>query len=205
MIEKIIIAGAGGQGVMLLGKVLANAALKDNLNVTWLPSYGAEVRWGAAHCMVIISSGDIPSPYIDKADTLIIMNEPSLLKFKQRIKNKGLLLINSSLIKTQILANHPPEADQPAAETQIVADKKSACICVQSANICALPFTEAAVKLGNIKVANMIALGSYIARKKIFSKQTVFKVIEEIVPAEKKSLIEINKQALLTGIELIRR
>jgi len=182
MIEKIIIAGAGGQGVMLLGKVLANAALKDNLNVTWLPSYGAEVRWGAAHCMVIISSGDIPSPYIDKADTLIIMNEPSLLKFKQRIKNKGLLLINSSLISPNIIKHISPNIRQ----------------------IC-LPFTEAAVKLGNIKVANMIALGSYIARKKIFSKQTVFKVIEEIVPAEKKSLIEINKQALLTGIELIRR
>jgi 2-oxoglutarate ferredoxin oxidoreductase subunit gamma len=190
MIEKIIIAGSGGQGILLLGKILATAALKKGENVTWFPTYGAEVRGGTAHCMVVVSSSDIPSPYIDKADTLIIMNDLSLSKFKQRLKTKGLLLANSSLADsntlTQICAN----------PTQMVADKKSACIC-------ALPFTEVAVNLGNIKVANMVALGAYIAKKKIITKQIAFATIEDIAPAEKKNLIAINKQAIEEGIRLI--
>ena len=174
---EIIIAGAGGQGIMLLGKVLAGAALTGDFKVTWFPTYGAEVRGGAAHCMVIISSEDIPSPYIDKADTLIIMNNLSLLKFKQRIKNKGLLLINSSLV-------NPSKSKYP--------------------NTFYLPFTEVAIKLGNIKVANMVALGAYIAKRKILTKLDVFTAIEEIAPAEKRSLITINKQAIEEGIRLAK-
>ena len=80
MVEKIIIAGSGGQGIMLLGKVTAQAGLRKGYHVSWFPTYGAEVRGGAAHCMVIISSDEIPSPYINKADTLIIMNEPLALQ-----------------------------------------------------------------------------------------------------------------------------
>ena len=163
---------------MLLGKVLALSALRKGLNVTWFPSYGAEVRGGAAHCMVIISSEEIPSPYIDKADTLIVMNEPSLFKFSQKIKTRGLLLVNGSLV------NRRPDA--------------------KSKDICVLPFTEAAAKLGNIKIANMIALGAYIAKTNILSKQIVFEAIKEIAPAEKKSLIEINKQAIEEGIRLVK-
>lgn len=165
---------------MLLGKVIAQAALMEGLNVTWFPSYGAEVRGGAAHCMVIVSSEEIPSPYIDKADTLIIMNEPSLLKFKQRIKNKGLFLINSSLVHKRVLK-------QILASTVFV-----------------LPFTETAAKMGSIKIANMVALGAYIAKRQILSKQTVFDAIEEIAPAEKKDLIQINKQAIEEGIKLAK-
>jgi 2-oxoglutarate ferredoxin oxidoreductase subunit gamma len=98
MMEKIIIAGAGGQGIMLLGRVLAEAAMRENKYVTWLPSYGAEVRGGTAYCMVVISHKEIGSPYIEEADTLIIMNNPSLEKFKDRIKKQGLLILNSSLV-----------------------------------------------------------------------------------------------------------
>jgi 2-oxoglutarate ferredoxin oxidoreductase subunit gamma len=179
MIEQIIIAGSGGQGIMLLGKVLAQMGLRMGLNITWFPSYGAEVRGGAAHCMVIISSEDIPSPYINKSDSLIIMNEPSLLKFKQRAKSKGLLLINSSLLKPEVIK-------QKAA----------------GANRVYLSFTETAIKLGNIKVANTVALGAYIAKRGIFSKQIAFTAIEEIAPKEKKGLIEINKQAIEQGMRL---
>ena len=164
---------------MLLGKVLACAALKKNLNVTWFPSYGAEVRGGAAHCMVIISSEEVPSPYIDKADILIAMNEPSLLKFKQRIKSRGLLLVNGSLV------NRRPDAKSKGIRT--------------------LPFTEAAAKLGNIKVANMVALGAYIAKSNTLSKQVVFEAIQEIAPEEKKDLIQINKLAIEEGIKLAQR
>lgn len=178
MMEKIIIAGAGGQGVMLLGKVLAEAALKENKFISWFPSYGAEVRGGTANCMVVISEEEIPSPYVQKADTLIIMNQPSLEKFKNRIVPKGLFILNSSLI----------ECDSGQANTQVLKG----------------PFTEMAVKLGNIKVANMIALGVFIAKKRIVAAKTVLETIEAIAPPGKQSLIEINKNALRTGIELVK-
>jgi len=175
MTERIIIAGSGGQGIMLLGKVLAQAAMLEGKFVTWLPSYGAEVRGGTAHCMIVVSSAEIGSPYINKADTLLIMNRPSLEKFASRIKNKGLLILNSSLapkitnINLQILEH---------------------------------PFTDIALKLGNIRVANMVALGCFIARKNIVKVKSVSSVIEEIAPEEKKGLIEINKKALEEGAGL---
>jgi len=173
MTEKIIIAGAGGQGVMLLGKIITEAASAENKNVTWLPSYGAEVRGGTANCMVVVSDQDIGSPYIVKADTLIIMNEPSLEKFKPKLKKTGLLIINSSLIDKKI-------------EDKNTRVKKG-------------PFTYIAMKLGNLKVANMVALGFYLANKNIINIQTVFTIIDKIAPADKRGLIAINKQALEEG------
>ena len=175
MIERIIIAGSGGQGIMLLGKVLAQSAMKENKYVTWIPSYGAEVRGGTAHCMVVISDSKIGSPYVEKADTLIIMNAPSLDKFKERIQNKGLFIINSSLAKQET-------------------DKK-----VRGVKF---PFTDIAIKLGNIRIANMVALGCFIAQKKTVDLKSVSSVIEEIAPADKKGLIEINQQALKEGMKL---
>src|SRR5512135_2367770 len=97
MTERIICAGFGGQGVMAMGKVLAISALQEGKNATWLPSYGAEVRGGTAHCLVVISDGPIASPFFEKADTLMILNDPSLRRFKTSIRDKGLLLVNSSL------------------------------------------------------------------------------------------------------------
>lgn len=180
MTEKIIIAGSGGQGIMLLGKVISGAALRKGLNVTWFPTYGAEVRGGSAYCMVIISSEDIPSPYVDKADTLIVMNEPSLFKFKQRVKNNGLLLANSSLIDSKNIKHK-----------------------IRISRQYYLPFTETAMKLGNIKVTNMIALGAYIAKRRVLEKRSVFSSIEDIAPEGKKNLININKQAVEEGIGLV--
>jgi 2-oxoglutarate ferredoxin oxidoreductase subunit gamma len=175
MLEKIIIAGSGGQGIMLLGKILAEAAVREEKYVTWLPSYGAEVRGGAAYCMVTISDQEIGSPYIDQADVLIIMNNPSLEKFRGRIKKKGLMIANSSLAEGNF-------------------DKTTHCL--------AHPFTDIAVSLGNIKVANMIALGCYISERKTVSIESAVRAIEETAPAEKKHLIEINRRALSKGEEL---
>ena len=177
MVENVIIAGAGGQGIMLLGKVLAEAAMREDKYVTWLPSYGAEVRGGTAHCMVVISDAEIGSPYIEEADGLIIMNGPSLKKFKGRIKNKGLLIVNSSLAGNMKDINKMP-------------------------NILKYPFTDLAVGLGNIKIANMIALGCFINRKNIVSAKSVSQVIQAIAPEDKKNLIEINQKALLEGMKL---
>jgi 2-oxoglutarate ferredoxin oxidoreductase subunit gamma len=179
MIERLIIAGAGGQGIMLMGRILALAALREGKQVSWIPAYGAEVRGGAAYCMVIISDKEIASPFIVKADSLIIMNAPSLDKFKEKVDKKGLIIINSSLAKKVASLN-------PNIQNVWV------------------PFTEIAVKLGNIKVANMVALGAYIAKKRIVSPKAVSKVIKEVAPPEKKGLIEINQKAISVGIQSIR-
>ena len=160
---------------MLLGKVLAEAAMQEDKFVSFLPSYGAEVRGGTCHCMVVISNKEIGSPYVDKADTLIIMNSPSLLKFKNRIKKNGLLLINSSLAS------------------------KSNC---KNTLTLQYPFTDIAVKLGNIRVANMVALGCFIAEKNILGLESVLEAISDIAPEEKKNLIEINQKALKEGAKL---
>ena len=174
MIERVLITGAGGQGIMLLGKVLAEAALLEDKFVTWLPAYGPEVRGGAAHCMVTISDDEIGSPYIVKADTLIIMNRMSMDKFKSRINNNGLMVINSSLAQ--------PDKN---IKTKTVSGK----------------FTDVAIELGNIKVANMAALGSYLENKKIIAMEDVVKVIKKMAPKDKPELITINLAALKKGME----
>jgi len=176
MTEKIIIAGAGGQGIMVLGKVLAEAAMREDKYVTWFPSYGAEVRGGTANCMVVISDEEIGSPYINKADSMIIMNEPSLLRFSSRIKEKGLLIINSSLSKSQ------PDT---------------------KAYVSRYPFTDIALQAGNIKVANIVALGCFIAKSKVVNINTVMQVINDFAPQNRRELAAINKNALKAGKELI--
>lgn len=172
MTERIIIAGSGGQGIMLLGKILSEAAMRENKFVTWLPAYGAEVRGGTSHCMVVISDKEIGSPYVEKADSLIIMNGPSLTRFKKRIKERGLLIINSSL----------------APKYKNI-----------KLNVLEQPFSDIAVGLGNIKVANMLALGLFLAKKKVVSLKSVSEVIQAIAPEDKKALVAINKKALEEG------
>ena len=178
MTEKIICAGFGGQGIMAMGKVLAMSALKEGKFVTWLPSYGAEVRGGTAHCMVIISDTAIASPTFDKADTLIILNDPSLKKFKNSIRNKGLLLVNSSL------------ADCKASSRRL--------------KVVQVPMTEMATKLGLDKVANTIAIGAYLGLKKIIALSTMEKAIEEVL-AHREKLITINKRALEEGFFFVQK
>ena len=175
MTEKIIIAGAGGQGIMLLGKVIADAAMRQNKYVTWLPAYGPEVRGGTAYCTVIISDQEIGSPSVDKADTLIIMNAPSLERFKEKLVVKGLLILNSSMAPKHTGKN---------------------------SEIIYQPFTDIALGLGNIKVANMVALGCLISKKRNLDVKTVLSVFEEMAPAGRKELIEINTKALKEGMKL---
>lgn len=178
MTEKIICAGFGGQGIMAMGKVLALSAMREGKFVTWLPTYGAEVRGGTAHCMVIISDQEIASPFIEKADTLIILNAPSLKKFKNSIRNKGLLLVNSTL------------ADCKGTSRRL--------------DVVEVPMTEMATKLGLDRVANTIAIGAYLAKKKIISMATMEKSIEEVL-AHKEKLIVINKRALEEGFFFVQR
>ncbi|MCK9431694.1 MAG: 2-oxoacid:acceptor oxidoreductase family protein [Candidatus Omnitrophica bacterium] len=175
MTERIIIAGSGGQGVMLLGKVLVQAAMLGGKQITWFPAYGPEVRGGTSHCMVVVSDQEIGSPYIGQADTLIILNRPSLEKFKSRLKAGGLLILNSSL-----------------------AGFKGA----KGLKILQFPFTDIAMNLGNIKVANMVALGCFVAAKKIIDPDNVLEVFKSMAPAGNLKILEINRQALKEGENL---
>ena len=160
---------------MLLGKVLAQTAMLEGKLVTWFPAYGPEVRGGTSHCMVTISDQEIGSPYITEADTLIILNHPSWEKFKGKLKAKGLLILNSSLAKID-------------KDTKI--------------EILQFPFTDIAIKLGNIKVANMVALGCFIVAKKIIKVKNILKVFKSMTPAGNLKILEVNQQALEAGQRL---
>ena len=175
MIERIIIAGSGGQGVMLLGKVLAQAAMLEGKQVTWFPAYGPEVRGGTSHCMVTISNCEIGSPYITEADTLIILNHPSLERFKGTLKDKGLLILNSSLAQIR-------------HQTKI--------------KVLQFPFTDMAIQLGNIKVSNMVALGCFAVAKKVIKIKNILKVFKAMAPAGNPEILEVNQQALEEGARL---
>lgn len=147
MEEKIIIAGFGGQGIMYLGKLICQAGMRMGLNVTYIPSYGAEVRGGTANCHVVLSDRTIASPVVGSATTLIIMNEPSLLKFESSLSPDGLLLLNSSLIKIK------PKRNDIRIEP--------------------VPATETAHRLGDVRVANVVMLGRYLRCRDLLSVDIV--------------------------------
>ena len=173
--EDIICAGFGGQGIMVLGKVLAIAGMEKGWNVTWMPSYGAEVRGGTAHSMVKIDSQNIASPVVSNANTAFIMNGPSLDKFEKRIKKGGLLILNTSITSRAVKR--------------------------KDIDIIGADLTDEAIKLGNVKVANMIAAGIYAVKKKVLDKDLLFRAMEKMA-AGRKDLISVNQKAVERGIEL---
>jgi len=175
MHEQIICAGFGGQGVMLMGKLLAQVGMRRGCHVTWMPSYGAEVRGGTAHSMVHISDSEIASPRISNPTACIVMNKPSMLKFMDKVKKRGLLIVNTSMAEE-------------------IVEKRAI-------KIAAFPLTRLASELGNIKVANMIAVGAFIRIRAIFSLKDVLEELKNALPS-KADLVAINKKALKTGYEL---
>ncbi|MBN2120206.1 MAG: 2-oxoacid:acceptor oxidoreductase family protein [Candidatus Omnitrophica bacterium] len=170
--DKVLIAGFGGQGIMFLGKVIALAASLENREVTYIRSYGAEMRGGTSHCMVKISRDAIPSPIFEKANLSIIMNQPSLDKFGNKIEKKGVLVLNSSLVSR-------------------VAKKKGLAIK-------GLKLNELAFKLGSAKVANIIALGLALRKRPLVKLSSVEEVFKDLF-SNKKELLEMNIKALKLG------
>jgi len=175
MKEAIICAGFGGQGIMLLGKFMAFGGMNNGLKVTWMPSYGAEVRGGTAYCMVIISDDEIASPIVSLCDTVIAMNKPSFDKFIRNVRPNGMLIANSSLADTK-------------------SDRKDI-------KIVWVPMTDIAHKLGNVKVANMVALGAYMKNKNLFLKNAIIAGIGIAFPADIK-LQDLNIKALEEGMKI---
>ena len=176
--EEILFAGFGGQGIMLMGKLLAQAALFEGKHVTWMPSYGAEVRGGTAHSMTKVSDDYIASPVIITPSICVVMNYPSLLKYEDRVPGGGLLVVNKSLM------NRMPRR--------------------RDIRIINVAMTDIASKLGNIKVANMVGLGALIGAKKVVSKTSLMDALTEMMKG-KAGLMVLNKKALEKGYKLGRR
>ena len=173
--ERFIIAGFGGQGVMLAGKIAIHAGLSLGRNVSYIPSYGVEVRGGTAHCHVTISEEKIASPVIGRPDACLVMNSPSLSKFLGRVRTGGLLIINSSLVKEST-------GREDLHELRI-------------------PVNRIAKDLGNIKTANMVMLGAYIRHSSLLSIAAVHNTLKEFLPARHRDLLEINQAALQDGYD----
>jgi 2-oxoglutarate ferredoxin oxidoreductase subunit gamma len=174
MREEILLSGFGGQGIMLMGKLLAQSAAEEDKFVTWLPAYGAEVRGGTAFCMVIISEEEIASPLVNNPTGCIVMNEPSLKKYEGKLKKGGLLVVNSSLVK-------------------IKSSRKDI-------QVLYVPCTEIAQKIGNAKVANMAALAAYLNQSRIVKVETLKQVLkQEAIANKKEALLAINEQAVEEG------
>jgi len=175
--DEIIISGFGGQGVISLGKFIALIALKEGRNVTYIPSYGVEVRGGTANCTVIYSEEEIASPIVESPSTVFAMNAPSVVKFVPRMKKGGTLIYNSSLITSL-----PPGDD-------IV--KLS------------VPANEIAISSGDVQTANVVMLGVYIGLGRLSTAEKVSKMFEEVLKG-REGLVGINRRALMEGGEYLR-
>jgi len=176
MLEKTICAGFGGQGVMSMGRLIASTAMARNLEVSWLPSYGPEMRGGTANCHVIVSDRLIGSPVIyHDATCLIAMNLPSMQKFEAELLPGALLIYNSSLIE--------------AAPTR------------EDLRVVAVPANELAAKVGNPKVANMVMLGAFVSLTGVIELGDVVAEITVMFGASKKQFVPLNEAALRRGVE----
>jgi len=169
---EMLFAGFGGQGIMFMGKLLAQAGLESGRHVTWMPSYGAEVRGGTAYSMTKISSDEIASPIVVQPDILVVMNKPSLVKYEANVKENGTLILNRSLI------------DEAPKRKDITVLK--------------IPMTEIASKLGNTRCANMVAVGAVSKRSKLFPMRTITSALKYML-AGKDDLFQLNKKALEKG------
>ncbi|NLK43327.1 MAG: 2-oxoacid:ferredoxin oxidoreductase subunit gamma [Tissierellia bacterium] len=179
MEERIVIAGFGGQGVMALGQLLTFAGMTEDKSVSWLPSYGPEMRGGTANCNVIISSEAVGSPVVTESTSVIVMNRPSLDKFEKTIKSGGKLFINSSLI-----------------------DRKST---REDIEVYYIPANEIANDLGNSRVANMVMLGAFLEATNVVKKSTILeKAFTAVFGENRAHLLPINKEALEKGAEIVR-
>lgn len=175
--HDVIIAGFGGQGVLLVGKMLAYAGMREDREVSWFPSYGPEMRGGTCNCTVIISDRPVGSPVVQHPSAIIVLNLPSLDKFEPLVRPGGLVCLNCSLIHRQ-----PVRRD---------------------VRVVAVPANDIAVELNNPRGANMVALGTYVAATGAVGLATLEEVIRETFAA-KPALVEVNLEAFHRGVEVGR-
>ena len=176
--KTLLAAGFGGQGVMVLGQLVAYTGIEEGRHVTWIPSYGPEMRGGTANCGVVLSDDEIGSPVVDKADVLVVMNQPSLAKFIDRLKPGGVLVYNSNLV----------EYDNSRKDIQLVA----------------LPATALAEELGSDKITNVVILGAVVESSGIVADAVCVETIKEKLGKKKPQFLPMNLGAYEKGKEVAR-
>ena len=178
MLDEIVFAGFGGQGVLLMGRLIVYAGMLEGKHVAWMPSYGPEMRGGTANCTVIISSDEIASPVVPNPMTLVAMNKPSLDKFESEVEKDGTIIINESLISQSVKRD----------DVQVLK----------------VPANDIANELGNLRVANMVVLGAYVAKKKSVKMETIFQALDKMLGKKSEKIMKLNKEALKRGEKIVR-
>jgi 2-oxoglutarate ferredoxin oxidoreductase subunit gamma len=179
MHSEIILSGFGGQGIMFAGQIMSYAAMDSGKEVTWIPSYGPEMRGGTANCTVVIADEEIGSPVVKNPDGALVMNLPSLDKYEPMVKPGGALVINSSMV------------DRPAARTDITT--------------VAIPCNEIAEEIGNPRLANMVAIGALLACMHVLSLADMETALNNHMPGRHKHLLPKNIEALSRGVEFAQK
>ncbi len=175
MQEEFVFSGFGGQGVMFVGQLLAYAAMDEGLEVTWIPSYGPEMRGGTAHCTVVIADQPIGSPIVRNPKTAVVFNLPSFEKYESLVKPDGLLAINSALIEEK--------CTRPDVDTLEI------------------PATSLAEEVGSVRVANIVMLGALLTALPVVPLERVKAALKDHLPSHRRNLMEINFAALERGAE----
>ena len=176
--RTLFAAGFGGQGLMILGQLVAYAGMHEGRHVTWIPSYGPEMRGGTANCSVIVAEDQIGSPVVAEADYVIVMNQPSLTKFEPKVKSGGTLFYNSDLVKYE---------------------KKR-----EDIKIWSIPANAIAKGLGSDKVANIVMLGALVAAGDIVGEEAALKMLNEQLGKKKPQFIPMNEGAFVKGKETVK-
>jgi 2-oxoglutarate ferredoxin oxidoreductase subunit gamma len=177
MLTKTAFAGSGGQGVLVMGYILSVSAMKEGKHVTYLPSYGAEVRGGTANCTVSISDEEIASPVASSPDFVVAMNKPSMLKYRSLIKRGGIMILNSSLIDSD------PDRDD--------------------IDVVKIPAHDIALELGSERILNIIMLGGFVAKTGIITHDSILNGMAEVFKGKKVGSMDLNQQALMRGVEYV--
>jgi 2-oxoglutarate ferredoxin oxidoreductase subunit gamma len=178
MLIRTIFSGFGGQGVLSMGYTVANAGMLEGRHVTYLPSYGVEVRGGTANCTVVVSDEEIASPVASDPEFVVAMNQPSFIRFQSVIPSGGLICVNSSMVDTS------------AARGDI--------------EVIAIPTSELAEELGTVKVANMVMLGALIKASNIVSFDFLLEHLTEVLGEGKAKMMKLNKAGLQRGYDYVR-
>ena len=176
MLLKTIFAGFGGQGVLSMGLNLAQAAMLDGKKVTYLPAYGAEVRGGTANCTVAISDEDIASPIASSPDFVVVMNQPSLVRFQNQIESGGIMFLNSSLIEMEVQRG--------------------------DIDVVSIAANDIAEEMGSPRSANMVMLGAFTKKSNLVSMDSIINGLKTALK-NKQKLVAINKKALTIGYDLV--
>jgi 2-oxoglutarate ferredoxin oxidoreductase subunit gamma len=176
MQQEIIVSGFGGQGTLFAGQLLAYAAMDSGYHVTWIPSYGPEMRGGKARCTVVVSDEEIGSPLVRQPSAVIVLNLPSMEAFEPAVKPSGALVVNSSLV--------PRESERTDIRVLYV------------------PASEMATELGNVRLANVICLGALVQLTDVVPVEAIEQALDDHLPERHRRLLGLNKEALHKGVAL---